>query len=111
MDYAAPAMYRATRPQPMHFSVTCERGGGGALPGSRSIDPEHEGQLSASPLRSLAMRWRACAGLYEFGRGFRMRSPAESNVARSVWRDTLRWTKANQIWAKSKWHRHLRILT
>ncbi len=70
-------MYRATLPHPLHVSVTCERGGGGASEGSRSIEPEQDGQLSESPLRSLAIRWRACAGLYEFGRGFRIRSPSD----------------------------------
>lgn len=69
-------MYRATRPHPTHVSVTCVRGGGGAIPGSRSIEPEQDGQLSGSPLRSLAIRWRACAGLYELGLGFRIRSPS-----------------------------------
>ena len=82
-------MYRATRPHPMHFNVTCERGGGGAEPGSRSMEPEQDGQLSGSPLRSLAIRWRACAGLYEFGRGFRIQSPSESIVTRPEWRGTL----------------------
>ena len=74
------------RPQPVHVSVTCERGGGGASYGSRSMEPEQEGQLSGSPLRSLAMRWRACAGLYEFGLGLRMRAPAKSSATRHPWR-------------------------
>ena len=74
-DYAAPAMYRANRPQLRHRSVTCDRGGGGLLVGSRSIGPEHEGQLSGRPLRSLEMRWSAWAGLYVFGRGFLMLPP------------------------------------
>jgi len=43
--YAAPAMYRAKRPQTRQRSVTCERGGGGDSFGSRSIGPEHDGQL------------------------------------------------------------------
>jgi len=43
--------------------------------GSRSIGPEHDGQLSGRPLRSLEMRCRAWAGLYVFGRGFLMLPP------------------------------------
>lgn len=34
--------------------------------------PEQEGQLSGEPLRSLAMRFSAWAGLYVAGRGLRM---------------------------------------
>ena len=56
VGYAAPAMYRANRPQLRQRRVTWERGGGGVCVGSRSIGPEHEGQLSGRPLRSLAMR-------------------------------------------------------
>ena len=89
-------MYRATRPQAVHLSVTCVRGGGGALNGSRSIDPEQDGQLSASPARSLAMRWRACAGLYEFCRGFRIRSPAEYVGSGYPWLAARIWNKANR---------------
>jgi len=51
--YAAPAMYRANRPQLRQRSVTCDRGGGGECVGSRSIGPEHDGQLRGRPLRSL----------------------------------------------------------
>ena len=54
--YAAPAMYRATRPHARHCSVTCERGGGGKSSGVRSICPEHDGQLSGEPFRSLAIK-------------------------------------------------------
>ena len=72
-DHAAPAMYRATRPQFAQRSVTCDRGGGGVISGSRLIFPEHEGQLRGAPFRSLAMSCSACAGLYVAGRGFRMR--------------------------------------
>ncbi len=54
--YAAPAMYRANRPQRVHRSVTCDLGGGGTRVGSRSIGPEQDGQLNGEPLRSLAMR-------------------------------------------------------
>jgi len=39
------------------------------------MGPEHEGQLSGRPLRSLEIRWSAWAGLYVFGRGFRMLPP------------------------------------
>lgn len=61
--YAAPAMYRAMRPQAEHRSVTCERGGGGTSRGSRSIRPAQVGQLSGSPFRSLEISCSACAGL------------------------------------------------
>jgi hypothetical protein len=40
--------------------------------GSRRILPEHDGQLSAWPCRSLEMSCSACAGLYVAGRGLRM---------------------------------------
>ena len=40
--------------------------------------PEQEGQDRGDPLRSLAMRFKACAGLYEAGRGLRMHSPEET---------------------------------
>lgn len=43
--------------------------------GSRTIAPEQDGQLSGEPLLSLVIRWSACAGLYEFGRGFRIPPP------------------------------------
>lgn len=72
---AAPAMYRAKRPQLVHRNVTCDRGGGGECEGSRSMGPEHDGQLNGFPLRSLAMRCSAWAGLYVFGRGLRMLPP------------------------------------
>ena len=36
------------------------------------MGPEQDGQLSGDPVRSLAMRLRAGAGLYVFGRGLRM---------------------------------------
>ena len=65
-------MYRAKRPQLVHLSVTWERGGGGESPGSRSMGPEQDGQLRGEPVRSLAMRLSAWAGLYVFGRGLRM---------------------------------------
>ena len=65
-------MYRAVRPQPQQRSVTWDRGGGGTLFGVRSIGPEQEGQLSDVPVRSLAIRFSACAGLYVAGRGFRI---------------------------------------
>jgi hypothetical protein len=56
VSYAAPAMYRANLPQLRQRRVTWERGGGGVCVGSRSIGPEHDGQLSGLPLRSLEMR-------------------------------------------------------
>jgi hypothetical protein len=56
---AAPAMYRAKRPQLVQRSVTCERGGGGISPGSRSMGPEQDGQLNGEPVRSLEMRLSA----------------------------------------------------
>ncbi len=80
--YAAPAIYRANRPQRVHFSVTWDFGGGGMRVGSRSIGPEQDGQLSGEPLRSLAIRCSACAGLYVFGRGLRMNASKESVRAR-----------------------------
>ena len=43
--------------------------------GSRSMGPEQDGQLKADPLRSLAIKCSACAGLYVFGRGLRMMPP------------------------------------
>jgi hypothetical protein len=70
--YAAPAIYRANRPHRVQRSVTCDFGGGGTRLGSRSIGPEQDGQLSGDPVRSLAMRCSAWAGLYVFGRGLRM---------------------------------------
>jgi hypothetical protein len=36
--------------------------------------PEHDGQLSGEPVRSLAIKCSACAGLYVAGRGLRMTS-------------------------------------
>src|SRR4026207_858277 len=58
----------------MHFSVTCECGVGGMMEGDRSIFPEQEGQLRGEPVRSLAIKCSACAGLYVAGRGLRMTS-------------------------------------
>ena len=43
--------------------------------------PEQDGQESGKPLRSLAMRFKAWAGLYEAGRGLRMYSPEETQRA------------------------------
>jgi hypothetical protein len=57
--YAAPAMYFANRPQFVQRSVTWQRGGGGLSFGSRSIEPEQDGQDSGVPLRSFAMRFSA----------------------------------------------------
>lgn len=50
--------------------------------GSRSIMPEHDGQESGDPFRSFAMRFRACAGLYEAGRGLRIYTPGKHLRAR-----------------------------
>ena len=44
------------------------------ISGDRSIFPEHEGQLRGEPVRSLAIKCSACAGLYVAGRGLRMTS-------------------------------------
>src|SRR5688500_11227101 len=74
-SYAAPAMYRAMRPQAVQRRVTWQRGGGGESSGLRSMEPEQLGQLSGEPLRSLAMRCNACAGLYVAGRGLRIDPP------------------------------------
>lgn len=71
-DYAAPAMYRANRPHARQRSVTWQRGGGGKSVGVRSIWPEQDGQLSGDPVRSLAIRWSACAGLNVAGLGLRI---------------------------------------
>jgi hypothetical protein len=54
--YAAPAMYLAKRPQLVQRNVMCALGGGGSWEGSRSIEPEHDGQLSGVPVRSFVMR-------------------------------------------------------
>lgn len=70
--YAAPAMYRANRPHARQRSVTWQRGGGGKSVGVRSISPEQDGQLSGDPVRSLAIRWSACAGLNVAGLGLRI---------------------------------------
>src|SRR6187401_2379895 len=37
--------------------------------------PEQDGQLSGEPVRSLAIKCSACAGLYVAGRGLRMTPP------------------------------------
>lgn len=76
-----PAMYRARRPQLVHLSVTCECGCGGACAGSRVICPSQLGQLRGSPVRSAAIRCRACAGLYVFGRGLRITPPRGKSAA------------------------------
>lgn len=71
-NHAAPAMYRANRPHARQRSVTWQRGGGGKSVGVRSIWPEQDGQLSGDPVRSLAIRWSACAGLNVAGLGLRI---------------------------------------
>jgi len=71
-DHAAPAMYLANRPHARQRRVTWQRGGGGKSVGVRSIWPEQEGQLSGDPVRSLAIRWSACAGLNVAGLGLRI---------------------------------------
>ena len=40
--------------------------------GVRSIWPEQDVQLSGEPVRSLAIRWSACAGLNVAGLGLRI---------------------------------------
>ena len=45
------------------------------MDGDRSMFPEHDGQLSGEPVRSLAIKCSACAGLYVAGRGLRMTPP------------------------------------
>ena len=56
--------------------MTCDLGGGGTKTGSRAICPDpHEGQLKGEPVRSVAIRFNAWAGLYVAGRGLRMRPP------------------------------------
>ena len=40
--------------------------------GVRSIAPEQDGQLNGVPVRSFAIRFNACAGLYVAGRGLRI---------------------------------------
>lgn len=69
------------RPHDVHRSVTCECGAGGVSDGERSIFPEHEGQLSGEPVRSLAIKCSACAGLYVAGRGLRIDSSKTVNPA------------------------------
>lgn len=59
ISYAAPAAlatYRAVLPQVRQRRVTCDIGAGGNCPGSRSMVPEQDGQLSAAPERSRLMR-------------------------------------------------------
>ncbi len=75
-------MYRAVLPHAVHLSVTCERGGGGKRLGSLSIFPAQEGQLRGEPVRSLAMRCSACAGLYVAGRGLRIGTPRLERITR-----------------------------
>jgi hypothetical protein len=65
-------MYRAIRPHSLQRNVTWLRGGAGTSLGVRSIGPEQDGQLNDVPVRSFAMRFRACAGLYVAGRGLRI---------------------------------------
>jgi len=67
-------MYRATRPHCVQRSVTCECGAGGVIEGSLSMSPEQDGQLRGDPVRSLAIKCSACAGLYVAGRGLRIES-------------------------------------
>lgn len=76
-------MYRATRPHWVQRSVTWEWGAGGVNEGDLSMFPEQDGQLSGDPVRSLAIRWSACAGLYVAGRGLRM-SPPKTGYNRST---------------------------
>lgn len=73
--HAAPATYLAVLPQLWQRRVTCDEGGGGKSPGSRSIAPAQDGQLKGAPVLSLETKERTCAGLYVFGRGFRIDPP------------------------------------
>ena len=50
--------------------------------GVRSMDPEHDGQLSGVPVRSFAIRFNACAGLYVAGRGLRIQSSSTAKQTR-----------------------------
>jgi hypothetical protein len=50
--------------------------------GVRSMEPEHDGQLSGVPVRSLAIRFSACAGLYVAGRGLRIQSSSTAKQTR-----------------------------
>jgi hypothetical protein len=57
--YAAPAalaMYFAVLPQLRQRRVTCDIGAGGYWAGSRSMEPEQEGQLRGTRERSLLIR-------------------------------------------------------
>jgi len=58
--------------------------------GSRTIFPEHDGQLRGLPLRSFEMSWSAWDGLYVAGRGFRMSSPILQAAWPSAGADFLR---------------------
>lgn len=80
LSQAAPAMYLASRPHVRQRSVTWQRGGGGKSFGVRSICPEQDGQLSGDPVRSLAIRWSACAGLNVAGLGLRMLLPRDCRL-------------------------------
>jgi hypothetical protein len=86
-------MYRATRPHCVQRSVTCECGAGGVIEGSLSMSPEHDGQLRGDPVRSLAIKCSACAGLYVAGRGLRMSPPVAGN--QPITPDTGRWMIQN----------------
>lgn len=50
--------------------------------GVRSIDPEQDGQLSAVPVRSFAIKFSAWAGLYVAGRGLRIQSSSTAKQIR-----------------------------
>ena len=63
--------------------------------GSRTIEPAQEGQLSGVPARSFAIRCSACAGLYEFGRGFRIPTPVGVRDPRSYERAAGSLRKSN----------------
>ncbi len=47
------------------------------------MGPEQEGQLSGAPVLSFAIKFKACAGLYVAGRGFRMLPPYNETSRKS----------------------------
>lgn len=67
----------------------------GYLAGSRSMTPEHEGQFNGPPRRSPLMRFRACAGLYVFGRGLRIDPPNA---------EPINDTQGLRAHSKCRWH-------
>ena len=74
------------------------------------MEPLHDGQLSDSPVRSLAMRCRACAGLYVAGRGFRMGPPGLVRNTRGSG-NAASGRNLTSKERKSKWHIDLRSVS